>query len=146
VSLRIAQAAPVTISSIQTARRNSTESDFSFTLNRLSDEGLAARLDNLISEITQSGTRLAEHMDIKDMRRYRGLVAGFINEVVTHGHQFTRENYLDQRGRHRVYGIIRMVDKNLDDLAAELISSERDQIAILDKVDEIRGLLLDIIA
>ena len=60
-------------------------------------------------------------------------------------HEFSRENFLDRRGRHRVYGIIRLVDKNLDELAAELIKDEKDNLAILSKVDEIRGLLLDII-
>lgn len=63
----------------------------------------------------------------------------------TVSHEFSRENFLDRRGRHRVYGIIRLIDKNLDDLAAELIKDEKDNISILNLVGEIRGLLLDII-
>jgi hypothetical protein len=53
---------------------------------------------------------------------------------------------LDRRGRHRVYGIIRLVDEKLDELAKELVSEEKDTIHILSMVDEIRGLLLDIFA
>ena len=45
-----------------------------------------------------------------------------------------------------MYGIVRLVDKNLDDLAQELVKDEKDTLSILGKVDEIRGLLLDIIA
>jgi uncharacterized protein YaaR (DUF327 family) len=41
-------------------------------------------------------------------------------------------------------GIIRLIDKNLDELAAELIKDEKDHLTILNKIDEIRGLLLDI--
>jgi uncharacterized protein YaaR (DUF327 family) len=41
--------------------------------------------------------------------------------------------------------MIKLVDKNLDELAAELIKDEKDHIAILNKIDEIRGLLLDIL-
>ena len=67
-----------------------------------------------------------------------------MNEVVTHSHEFSRENFLDRRGRHRVYGIIRQVDKNLDELAEELMKDEKNQIDILNKVGEIEGLLLDI--
>ena len=44
-----------------------------------------------------------------------------------------------------MYGIIKLIDQNLDELAGELIKDEMDSIAILDKVDEIRGLLLDIL-
>ena len=79
------------------------------------------------------------------MKRYRELVKGFLNEIVNRSHEFSRENFLDRRGRHRVYGIIRLVDKNLDELANELIKDEKDGLAILAKVDEIKGLLLDII-
>ena len=71
-------------------------------------------------------------------------VKDFINEVVNRSHSFNRENFLDRRGRHRVYGMIKLVDKNLDDLAQELVSEEKDHLSILGRVDEIRGLLLDI--
>ena len=67
-----------------------------------------------------------------------------MNEVINRSHQFSRENFLDRRGRHRVYGIIRMVDQTLDELAQELVKDEKDNLAILAKIGEIRGLLLDI--
>ena len=51
---------------------------------------------------------------------------------------------MDRKGRHRVYGIIRLVDQNLDELAQELVKDEKDNISILAKIGEIRGLLLDI--
>ncbi len=119
--------------------------DFSFTLNKLDEEGLSTRLKTLIDDITVQGNKLAEHMDLKDMKKYRGLVTDFINEVVTNSHKFSRENFLDRRGRHRVYGIVKLVNKDLDELAQELLKSEKDHLLILEKTDEIRGLLLDII-
>lgn len=99
-----------------------------------------------MDEITAQGERIAKHMDVTDMKKYRSLVKEFMNEVVTHSHEFSRENFLDRRGRHRVYGIVRLVDKNLDDLAKELVKDEKDNLTILNKVGEIQGLLLDIVA
>lgn len=119
--------------------------EFEFTLKRLGQEGLAERLEGLINDITVMGKKIAEHMDIRDMKQYRGLIGDFINEVVTNSHEFSRENFLDRRGRHRVYGIVRVVNQELDDLAQELLKSEKDHIKILDKTDQIRGLLLDIV-
>ena len=72
------------------------------------------------------------------------LIKEFLNEVLSRSHEFSRENYLDRRGRHRVYGIIRIIDKELDELAEELVKDEKDAISILGKIDEIQGLLLDI--
>jgi uncharacterized protein YaaR (DUF327 family) len=117
---------------------------FDFELNRLGADGLKERLDALVTEITAAGEKLAEHMDIRDMKQYRDLVADFINEVVTNSHKFSRENFLDRRGRHRVYGIVRLVNKGVDEIAQELLKKEKDHIKILDKADEIRGLLLDL--
>ena len=68
----------------------------------------------------------------------------FLNEVVNRSHKFSRENFLDRRGRHRVYGIIRLVDETLDELAGELVKDEKDHLGILEKIGEIQGLLLDI--
>jgi uncharacterized protein YaaR (DUF327 family) len=127
------------------AQERVTQADFSFTLNKLSDEGLAARLNALVGDITTMGKKIADHMDISDLKQYKGLISEFINEVVTHSHEFSRENFLDRRGRHRVYGIVRLVNQDLDDLAQELLKKEKDHIAILDRVNEIQGLLLDLI-
>lgn len=98
-----------------------------------------------MQDITAQGNRIAEHMDIRDMKRYRGLIKDFLNEVVHRSHKFSRENFLDRRGRHRVYGIIRLIDSNLDELASELVEDEKDHLSILARIGEIRGLLLDIL-
>ena len=126
------------------AEKTVTE-DFSFVLNKLNDGSLAARLHSLIGEITDMGKKITRHMDINDLKSYRGMITDFINQVVTNSHEFSRENFLDRRGRHRVYGIVRMINKDLDELAQELLKVEKDHLAILDKVNEIQGLLLDII-
>ncbi|WP_250278900.1 YaaR family protein [[Clostridium] colinum] len=119
--------------------------DFKFTLNKVETDNLMQKLNGLIDEITVQGKKISEHMDIKDMKKYRSLITEFMNEVVTNSHQFSRENFLDRRGRHRVYGIVKLVNKELDELAQELIKTEKNHIAILDKTGEIRGLLLDLI-
>lgn len=122
-----------------------TDGSFKFMLaSHIEESELQARLQTLMEDITMQGDRLAKRRDVKDMRRYRGLVKQFLNEVVTRSHAFSRENFLDRRGRHRVYGIIRLIDENLDQLAQELMKDEQDHLAILSKIGEIRGLLLDI--
>ena len=120
---------------------------FKFTLvSKIEEKDLQEKLGSLMKKIDEQGEKITKHMDITDMKRYRSLVKEFMNEVVSHAHEFSRENFLDRRGRHRVYGIVRLVDKNLDELAQELVKDEKDNIAVLGKVGEIRGLLLDIAA
>lgn len=119
--------------------------DFKFTLvKNIKEEQLQEKLSALMKDIEEQGAKIAKHMDIKDMKKYRSSVKEFMNEIVSRSHEFSRENFLDRRGRHRVYGIVRQVDKNLDELAEELLKDEKDNLAILGKIDDIRGLLLDI--
>lgn len=124
---------------------DSGDDSFKFTLIRnIEEKDLQEKLNSMTEQITVQGDKISKHVDIKDMKKYRELVKGFLNEVVSRSHEFSRENFLDRRGRHRVYGIVRLVDKNLDDLAGELVKDEKDHLAIISKIDDIRGLLLDI--
>lgn len=121
------------------------DENFKFTLvSHIENGELQEKLSGLMKEIEEQGSKIAKHMDIRDMKRYRSLVKEFMNEVTTRSHEFSRENFLDRRGRHRVYGIVKEVDKSLDDLAQELLKDEKDNLAILNKIDDIRGMLLDI--
>ena len=121
------------------------DGNFKFTLvSHIEENELQARLTTLMEEITMQGDKLAKKRDIKDMKKYRGLIKDFMNEIINRSHSFSRENFLDRKGRHRVYGIIRLVDENLDELARELMKDEKDHLSILAKIGEIRGLILDI--
>lgn len=129
---------------METKKEVAQTEEFKFTLNKVENDNLMQKLNGLIEDITIQGKKIADHMDIKDMKKYRSLITEFMNEVVTNSHQFSRENFLDRRGRHRVYGIVKLVNKELDNLAQELIQKEKNHISILDKTGEIRGLLLDL--
>ena len=120
-----------------------SDGSFKFTLaSHIEEAGLQERLNLMMQEITMQGNKIAKRMDVRDMKRYRSMIKEFMNEVVSRSHSFSRENFLDRRGRHRVYGIIRLVDETLDALAKELVKDEKDHISILNKIGEIRGLLL----
>lgn len=129
----------------ETTKTVEGDGSFKFTLaSAITDADLQAKVEAMLNDITLQGNRIAQHMDIRDMKKYRGLVKDFLNEVVYRSHKFSRENFLDRRGRHRVYGIVRLIDKNLDELAGELMEDEKDHLSILAKIGEIQGLLLDI--
>ena len=109
-----------------------TDGSFKFVLaSNIEESDLQAKVSALMNEISEQGKKLSKRADIKDMRRYRELIKNFLNEVVYRSHGFSRENFLDRKGRHRVYGIIRLIDKNLDELPEALLADEKDNIAII---------------
>ncbi|MCR4586892.1 MAG: YaaR family protein [Lachnospiraceae bacterium] len=134
------------VTKVQTTQpTQAADGNFKFILSsQISDQDLQTKLNAMMEEITAQGKLIGKKKDITDMRKYRTLVKGFLNEIITRSHSFSRENFLDRKGRHRVYGIIRLIDENLDDLAQELLKEEKDHIAILGRIGDIEGLLLDI--
>ena len=144
MDIKVKDIAPANQTTPVKAQEKSDDS-FKFTLiSNIEEKDLQEKLGNMMQEITEQGEKIAKNMDIRDMKKYRELVKGFLNEVVNRSHKFSRENFLDRRGRHRVYGIVKMVDENLDNLARELVKDEKDHLAIVGAIDDIRGLLLDI--
>lgn len=122
-----------------------SDGNFKFTLaSHIEDATLQEHITYLMGEISEQGKKIGKKKDVRDMKKYRGLIKEFMNEIINRSHTFQRENFLDRKGRHRVYGIIRLIDQNLDELAQELVKEEQDNIAILSKIGEIEGLILDI--
>lgn len=145
MDIKVNTTAPVT-QVPDTVKTELGDGSFKYTLaSAIDDAELQAKIDSLLKDITTQGNLIAQHMDIRDMKRYREKIREFMNEVVYRSHKFSRENFLDRKGRHRVYGLIKLVDENLDELARELCSDEKDHIAILNRIGEISGLLLDIL-
>lgn len=144
MDIKVNQAVPV--GQVQQSENAAqTDGSFKFMLaSHIEEHDLQVRLSSMMQEITRQGDRISKKMDVRDMKKYRALIKEFMNEVVSRSHKFSRENFLDRKGRHRVYGIIRQVDDTLDELARELVKDEKDHIAVLNKIDEIRGLILDI--
>ena len=67
------------------------DGSFKFTLtSHIEETELQEKLNGLMTDITAQGEKLAEHMDIRDMKKYRELVKDFMNEVINRSHKFSR--------------------------------------------------------
>ena len=117
---------------------------FRRTLTDLSKEAYAAHLQELKKKIDEQGSNLADKVDIKEYVKYRKLIREFIDEIVSNGYTFQREDAYASRGRHRYIATIRIVDEKLDELGKDVMNEQADKIGILSKIDDIRGLLLDL--
>lgn len=83
MDIKVNQAAPVAQPEAQAPVRE-TDGAFKFTLvSHIEEQELQARLSTLMEEITMQGNKLAKKRDIKDMKKYRGLIKEFMNEIVS---------------------------------------------------------------
>jgi uncharacterized protein YaaR (DUF327 family) len=103
-----------------------------------------ARLTEMKNEIDEQGKRLSDRVDVREFEKYRRLIREFLDEIVSNGYTFSREDAYASRGRHRYIATVRTVDEKLDALGKEVMKEQADKIEILHKIDDIRGLLLDL--
>lgn len=112
----------------------------------LSDESeslYTQRVASLISDIEKQGKVLAGRADMGELQKYREMVTSLLNETVSNGFAFSKEGKLGFGGRNRVYAIIKQVNGKLDEMTQKILKEEKNNINLLDDVDDIRGMLVD---
>jgi len=114
--------------------------------SRRAEGDFRGKLKNLLERIDMQAQKLSERLDIGELKRYRTLVTEFIDISVRNSSEYQKEHTLDGRGRHRIFGIVKKVDAELDALTREVLKNQKDCIGVLAKLEDIRGLLVDIIA
>jgi len=124
--------------------RESEAPVFRRTLTDLSKEVHEARLIEMKTAIDEQGKRLADRVDVKEFEKYRRLIRDFLDEIVSNGYTFCKEDAYASRGKHRYIATVRIVDEKLDELGKEFMKEQADKIEILHRIDDIRGLLLDL--
>lgn len=118
--------------------------NFESHLYRMESRNLDESLKQLANDIIKQGKRLSEKVDIAELSAYKRMISEFLDEAVRGFAKFTKESYMDRRGRHRLYSTVKKINKNLEELTQEVLKSEKDHLKILARIEDIRGLILDI--
>ena len=117
---------------------------FRRTLTDLSRDVHEARLVEMKQGIDDQGELLSDRVDVKEFEKYRRLIREFLDEIVSNGYTFSREDTYAARGRHRYIATVQIVNEKLDELGKEVMKEQADKLDILARIDDIRGLLLDL--
>lgn len=127
-------------------RKVSDKSSISFQnqLNYVEDCNSEERIKEIAGKIFEQGEKLSKKVDIREFKIYKKLISEFLDEVVGNSHKFSKQNFLDRRGRYKAYAVIKKINEELDNLAKDVLSGETDNLKILQRLDDIRGLILDI--
>ena len=103
--------------------------------------------------VHSAGSDLLERPFGDEIIRYKKAVRDFVHYVVENGYEMVQlqgpKKKVMIRGEKewlpRVYNQIKVIDKKLDELAAAILSGQADKLAKVSRLDEINGLLVDLI-
>jgi uncharacterized protein YaaR (DUF327 family) len=102
-------------------------------------------LEELLDEVHSSGGELLETQSLEAIKRYRAAVRSFLDLVLAR--MLATEQRSSGAGvtRRKRFTQIRVVDQKLERLVSDLLADQHRQLDILGRVNEIGGLLVDLL-
>ena len=126
-----------------------TETDFSYYLSYAVDENVS--LETLLDDVHSCGEKLVEKPFISNIKEYKQAVRRFLAYVVKNA--FSAESEINKKKYvknglpcvdEKKWTNIKIVDEKLEKLALYIVQNQRGQLTILKKVEEIEGILVDL--
>jgi uncharacterized protein YaaR (DUF327 family) len=114
-------------------------------LGRQLKEEYRRHIDTLFDELTALADTILSRADLSIFERYRGQLRELLTEATKNAYILNSEYVTDLNGRQRVFATISIIDSKLDDLAKDILHENSGRLDYLSRVDEIRGLILDML-
>ncbi|MCM3703952.1 YaaR family protein [Paenibacillus macerans] len=117
---------------------------FADVMQQHGEQASQEELGRRFKEIQMQGDRLARSMTIRELKAYRLMVKRFLEDTVRRGVLIKEVKGWDRRGRGKRYKLLDEVDAALLAMADELLETEQGKIELLQKIGEIRGMLINL--
>lgn len=102
------------------------------------------QLTRLMGDISAAGDRVAKSRNLRELTRFKMLIKRFLQETVEYGLDMKQSHTWNRFGEGRRLKIVETIDERLVELAQDILSEEKDTIDLLDKIGEIKGLLVNL--
>jgi uncharacterized protein YaaR (DUF327 family) len=113
-------------------------------MNQQEKDEYQRQIQLLFDEISKSAPSLMKKRDMTAFETYRERISTLMDEILHHAYLFQPERVRDGYGRQRVFATITVVDRKMKKLGEELFAENSEQLDLLSRVDEIRGLIMDL--
>jgi uncharacterized protein YaaR (DUF327 family) len=117
---------------------------FTEMMQQNSGKAAETELNRMLEQIQLQGERLSKSMTVRELRQYKLLIKKFLEETARRGVQLRDTKGWDRRGRTKRYKLLEEIDENLLAMADDLLEHEQGRIDILQKIGEIRGMLINL--
>ena len=125
-------------------RSSTTTASFQKIINTYSKELTKDHLQQILQEVDQQGQRLSENPTFSELRKYKDLVKRFMGEVTKNGVGLYQTESWDPYGGNKTLKTIQVLDRKLIELTDHVINQQNAGLSILDRIGEIKGLLINL--
>jgi uncharacterized protein YaaR (DUF327 family) len=103
-------------------------------------------IEELLDSVFASGDVLKKAPTMEAIRDYRRRVKAFVRYAVDHGIALEEKTSGANVLKRKRFTLVKVIDEKLEALAASVLAAQKDQLAILAQIDEINGLLVDLVS
>ena len=103
-------------------------------------------LQSFLDRLKTQGTKLSETLSLRDLKDFRDIVKAFLRSTFGQSRKMQDESSWDSQGRPKIMARVAKIDHALDELGKQLLDQQAKPLEILTKIDEIRGLIVDLFA
>jgi len=125
-----------------TEKVNVVHSSFYDELQNQELEEYRLEFDKLVDEIIEQGERFAKNPTLAELKKYKSMIKQFLKHITDN--MVRIEHYTGGKFRQKIYTLARIVDDRLKALSDLIMSNQIKNIDLMSKLDEIRGLLIDL--
>lgn len=112
----------------------------------LADASKNISLETLIDDVYSLGDKLKDSQSLEDIKAYKTAVKKLLSYVVDNMISFDQHISGIGIDKRKKYSIINVIDRKLESLVSGIILNQFKQLDILEKLEEIRGLLVDLLS
>ena len=102
-------------------------------------------LEEALDEIYSQGDALVKASTMENVRRYKSAVTAFLQYIMAHILKIEEKTSGVNPLKRKRYVLIHIVNKKLEQLAVDVLKGQGEQLNILERVDEINGLLVNLV-
>ncbi|KAF1678509.1 YaaR family protein [Bacillus mexicanus] len=125
-------------------KTSETTASFKSSMEHQSSKLKFDQLTRLLSDIEAFGKRLTKSRNFKDLARFKGLVKRFVKEAVDSGLSHETSQTFDLYGNSKTLGLVKEIDDKLLQLTEDMMDQEKPAINLLERIGEIKGLLINL--
>jgi len=103
-------------------------------------------INELLDGVFSAGEALKKAPTLETIRDYRQKVKDFIRFVVSHAVQVEETTSGANILKRKRFTLVRVIDEKLEALAASVLAGQKEQMSILAQIDQINGLLVDLVS
>lgn len=102
-----------------------------------------SEIADLLNEIEQHGLELTKNITLKNLERYKASLQTLLSKIAQN-YGLNTEHVWHHHGQQRILTAIHEIKQNMQELSDEVVAKNATGLSIMTKIDNIRGLLVDL--